>query len=53
MADLLFDLLTELEIDKFDVGGLCLGATVACALAKRAGTGPSGWCCTRRSCRPI
>jgi pimeloyl-ACP methyl ester carboxylesterase len=37
MADLLFDLLTELEIDKFDVGGLCLGATVACALAKRAG----------------
>jgi pimeloyl-ACP methyl ester carboxylesterase len=38
MADVLFDLLTELEIDKFDVGGLCLGATVACALAKRAGT---------------
>ena len=37
MADLLFDLLTELEIDRFDVGGLCLGATVACALAKRAG----------------
>jgi pimeloyl-ACP methyl ester carboxylesterase len=37
MADLLFDLLTELKIDKFDVGGLCLGATVACALAKRAG----------------
>ena len=38
MADVLFDLLTELEIDRFDVGGLCLGATVACALAKRAGT---------------
>jgi pimeloyl-ACP methyl ester carboxylesterase len=37
MADLLFDLLTHLEIDRFDVGGLCLGATVACALAKRAG----------------
>jgi len=37
MADLLFDLLSELEIDRFDVGGLCLGATVACALAKRAG----------------
>ena len=37
MADLVFDLLTELEIDRFDVGGLCLGATVACALAKRAG----------------
>jgi pimeloyl-ACP methyl ester carboxylesterase len=37
MADVLFDLLTELEIDTFDVGGLCLGATVACALAKRAG----------------
>ncbi len=37
MADLLFDLLTQLEIDRFDVGGLCLGATVACALAKRAG----------------
>src|ERR1700731_3548051 len=31
MADLLFDLLTQLEIDRFDVGGLCLGATVACA----------------------
>ena len=26
MADLLFDLLTQLEIDAFDVGGLCLGA---------------------------
>ncbi|MGA8417282.1 MAG: alpha/beta hydrolase [Candidatus Dormiibacterota bacterium] len=38
MADVLFDLLAELQIDKFDVGGLCLGATVACALAKRAGT---------------
>jgi pimeloyl-ACP methyl ester carboxylesterase len=38
MADLLFDLLAELKIDTFDVGGLCLGATVACALAKRAGT---------------
>jgi pimeloyl-ACP methyl ester carboxylesterase len=37
MADLVFDLLTELEIDRFDVGGLCLGATVACALTKRAG----------------
>jgi pimeloyl-ACP methyl ester carboxylesterase len=37
MADVLFDLLTDLEIDKFDVGGLCLGATVACAVAKRAG----------------
>jgi pimeloyl-ACP methyl ester carboxylesterase len=37
MADLVFDLLTQLEIDRFDVGGLCLGATVACALAKRAG----------------
>jgi pimeloyl-ACP methyl ester carboxylesterase len=37
MADLLFDLLSELEVDRFDVGGLCLGATVACALAKRAG----------------
>jgi len=37
MADLLFDLLTELGIDRFDVGGLCLGATVACALATRAG----------------
>jgi pimeloyl-ACP methyl ester carboxylesterase len=37
MADLLFDLLAELEIDRFDVGGLCLGASVACALAKRAG----------------
>lgn len=37
MADLLFDLLSELEIDRFDVGGLCLGASVACALAKRAG----------------
>ena len=37
MADLVFDLLAELEIDTFDVGGLCLGATVACALAKRAG----------------
>jgi pimeloyl-ACP methyl ester carboxylesterase len=37
MADLIFDLLTQLEIDTFDVGGLCLGATVACALAKRAG----------------
>ncbi|MFI5285737.1 MAG: alpha/beta fold hydrolase [Candidatus Dormibacteria bacterium] len=37
MADLIFDLLSELEIDRFDVGGLCLGATVACALAKRAG----------------
>ena len=52
MADLLFDLLTELEIDKFDVGGLCLGATVACALAKRAGIGPSVWCCTPRCCPP-
>jgi pimeloyl-ACP methyl ester carboxylesterase len=37
MADLLFNLLAELEIDRFDVGGLCLGATVACALANRAG----------------
>ena len=37
MADVVFDLLSELEIDRFDVGGLCLGATVACALAKRAG----------------
>jgi pimeloyl-ACP methyl ester carboxylesterase len=37
MADLVFDLLTHLEIDRFDIGGLCLGATVACALAKRAG----------------
>ncbi|HUZ68717.1 MAG TPA: alpha/beta hydrolase [Candidatus Saccharimonadales bacterium] len=37
MADLVFDLLTHLEIDRFDVGGLCLGATVACALARRAG----------------
>jgi pimeloyl-ACP methyl ester carboxylesterase len=37
MADLVFDLLNHLEIDRFDVGGLCLGATVACALAKRAG----------------
>jgi pimeloyl-ACP methyl ester carboxylesterase len=37
MADLVYDLLTELDIDTFDVGGLCLGATVACALAKRAG----------------
>jgi pimeloyl-ACP methyl ester carboxylesterase len=37
MADLVFDLLTALKIDRFDVGGLCLGATVACALAKRAG----------------
>jgi pimeloyl-ACP methyl ester carboxylesterase len=37
MADLVFDLLTQLEIDRFDVGGLCLGATVACALAERAG----------------
>jgi pimeloyl-ACP methyl ester carboxylesterase len=37
MADVLFDLLTDLEIDRFDVGGLCLGATVACAVAKRAG----------------
>jgi len=37
MADVLFDLLTDLDIDKFDVGGLCLGATVACAVAKRAG----------------
>ncbi len=37
MADLLFDMLTELEIDRFDVGGLCLGASVACALTKRAG----------------
>ena len=36
-GDLLFNLLAELEIDRFDVGGLCLGATVACALAKRAG----------------
>src|ERR1700694_4211478 len=37
MADLVFDLLNELAIERFDVGGLCLGATVACALAKRAG----------------
>jgi pimeloyl-ACP methyl ester carboxylesterase len=37
MAELVDELLTELGIEQFDVGGLCLGAAVACALASRAG----------------
>src|ERR1700694_505675 len=37
MANRVFGVLNELAIERFDVGGLCLGATVACALAKRAG----------------
>jgi pimeloyl-ACP methyl ester carboxylesterase len=37
MAELLDGLLSELGIEQFDLGGLCLGATVACALARRAG----------------
>ena len=37
MAMALESLLTGLGIDEFDVAGLCLGASVACALADRCG----------------
>lgn len=37
LAMALESLLTELDIDEFDVAGLCLGASVACALAGRCG----------------
>jgi pimeloyl-ACP methyl ester carboxylesterase len=37
MADCVDELLTRLEVDAFDLGGLCLGASVACALARRRG----------------
>jgi pimeloyl-ACP methyl ester carboxylesterase len=37
MAMALESLLTELRIDEFDVAGLCLGASVACALTARCG----------------
>jgi pimeloyl-ACP methyl ester carboxylesterase len=37
MAGSVDGLLTQLGIDTFDLGGLCLGASVACALARRHG----------------
>jgi pimeloyl-ACP methyl ester carboxylesterase len=37
MAMALESLLAELGIDEFDVAGLCLGASVACALTERCG----------------
>ncbi|MEO8897332.1 MAG: alpha/beta fold hydrolase [Candidatus Dormibacter sp.] len=37
MALALESLVTDLGIDEFDVAGLCLGASVACALAERCG----------------
>lgn len=37
MAEALEGLLNAMEIDEFDVAGLCLGASVACALARRCG----------------
>jgi len=37
MAMALESLLSALGIDEFDVAGLCLGASVACALAARCG----------------
>src|SRR5579884_478718 len=37
MAAALEDLLARLRIQELDVAGLCLGASVACALARRSG----------------
>ena len=37
MATALEAMVTHLGIDGFDVAGLCLGASVACALAERCG----------------
>lgn len=37
LAEAVSDLLDDLGISRFDVGGLCLGASVACALAERRG----------------
>lgn len=37
MASALESLLNRLDIDEFDVAGLCLGASVACALVERCG----------------
>ncbi len=37
MATALESLLNHLDIDEFDVAGLCLGASVACALVERCG----------------
>lgn len=37
LAESVDDLLVQLRIDAFDLGGLCLGAAVACALARRRG----------------
>lgn len=36
MAEGVDRLLTQLDIREFDLGGLCLGASVACALARRS-----------------
>jgi pimeloyl-ACP methyl ester carboxylesterase len=37
MAQTVHGLLGHLQIDRFDLGGLCLGASVACALAQSCG----------------
>lgn len=37
MAGCVDELLTRLDVEVFDLGGLCLGASVACALARRRG----------------
>src|SRR5947209_12638491 len=37
MAEGVDRLLAQLDIREFDLGGLCLGASVACALARRRG----------------